>query len=534
MNTFRFKVRTLFPLGQYIIVLISAIIVRNALSSLRNPFKGFKSVPIQHSMRIKQAHVSGSVAFFEDHFRSKYNLGPYIDPDQPAIFVGCYRVEDLKRIKHHKSLAIVVWRGSDSMHVEEQLDIFNKPNVRHIAIGKYIADDLRLFKIPFTSIPISHFNHAMDPVKKGPCVYAYINKTNPSFYGQKIIDQLDIPFEIVTTAFDSYSRDEVHELYSRCFIGLRLTPHDGLPNTVLELGLMGIPCVYNGELPGSLKWKTVEDVHAHIMEQSKNIGTTDSELAKQMFNHLQCGDEWLDTETYGFDAPEPAPIPKVSVVMNTFNENPEYLQQAVRSYMTQVGVHVELILSTVEGDPSIKAVNDPRVIKVVNNKPGIYSQLNAGMASATGDWVVYASSNDVADYKKLATEVKACIDSGKEVCYSSFHKTNERLRVTQTLSLPEYNYQRHLKWNFVSDCSLFSKRIKDKYTPFREEFGNSAYHDFWLRVYEGEGDVFVYNPRPTWFYRINNNSRHLVKTKDAAWMEREAKQKQDMIKTHTR
>jgi hypothetical protein len=418
-------------------------------------------------MRIKQAHISGSVAFFESFFREKHELGPYTDPDQPAVFVGCYRVEDLKRLKHHRSLAVMVWRGSDSMHVEENLELFKRPNIRHIAIGNYIANDLRLFGISFERIPISHFRHTARPVTKGPCIYAYTNKKNDNFYGGHLIKRLDVPFEIITTSFDSYTREQMHEVYSRCFIGLRLTLHDGLPNTVLELGLRGIPSVYNGGLPGSLPWETLDDIQRHIMQQSQNIGNKNPMLAQDMMEYLQHGDEWLHTETYDFDPAPAKPLPKVSVVMNTYNEKPEYLQQAVRSYLTQVGVEVELVLSTVAGDPSLSTVNDPRVKKVVSEKPGIYSQLNAGMAAATGDWIVYASSNDVAYYKKLAREVQECIDSGKEVCYSAFYKTDEKLKITKTVKFFEYDLQRHLQGNFVSDCSLFSKRIKDKYTPFR-------------------------------------------------------------------
>ncbi len=39
-------------------------------------------------------------------------------------------------------------------------------------------------------------------------------------------------------------------------------------------------------------------------------------------------------------------------------------------------------------------------------------------------------------------------------------------------------------------------------------------YDFWLRVYEAEGDVFVYNPEPTFYYRQTDDSKHIKRKKN--------------------
>ena len=46
----------------------------------------------------------------------------------------------------------------------------------------------------------------------------------------------------------------------------------------------------------------------------------------------------------------------VSVIMNTYKETPSFLKKAIQSYLTQKNVSVQLIVSTVEGDPAIEFI----------------------------------------------------------------------------------------------------------------------------------------------------------------------------------
>lgn len=46
----------------------------------------------------------------------------------------------------------------------------------------------------------------------------------------------------------------------------------------------------------------------------------------------------------------------VTVIMNTFQENPYFLSKAINSYIIQKDVKVQLIISTVVGDPSIQFI----------------------------------------------------------------------------------------------------------------------------------------------------------------------------------
>ena len=53
------------------------------------------------------------------------------------------------------------------------------------------------------------------------------------------------------------------KIYGECFIGLRLTEHDGNANMVQEMKAMNIPVVHNLSDYG-LKWKSEDDIIRYI------------------------------------------------------------------------------------------------------------------------------------------------------------------------------------------------------------------------------------------------------------------------------
>lgn len=195
--------------------------------------------------------------------------------------------------------------------------------------------------------------------------------------------------------------------------------------------------------------------------------------------------------------------------MNTYLENQAWLKAAILSYKTQQDVDVELIVSAVKGDPNIALIEKVGVSKLVlNEKPGIYTQLNEATKHITGDFVCYASSNDTALPTKLITEYNLLKSTGKAVCYSNFNVTDHNGRITGIRQFPKhYTIDEHLKGNFVSDCALVRSDIFRKHIPFDHQWGNHAYYDLWLRIYAGEGNVFINNPRPGWNYRKHDGMR---------------------------
>ena len=58
------------------------------------------------------------------------------------------------------------------------------------------------------------------------------------------------------------------DIYKKCFIGLRLTEHDGNANTVQEFEAINIPIVHNHSDYG-LKWKNIDNIINHIKKCDK-------------------------------------------------------------------------------------------------------------------------------------------------------------------------------------------------------------------------------------------------------------------------
>jgi glycosyltransferase involved in cell wall biosynthesis len=77
------------------------------------------------------------------------------------------------------------------------------------------------------------------------------------------------------------------EIYSDCFIGLRLTQHDGNANTVQEFNAMNIPIIFNG--PGGVKWKNALDIINIIKsfqtcEKENNIVEKENNIVEEEFD----------------------------------------------------------------------------------------------------------------------------------------------------------------------------------------------------------------------------------------------------------
>ena len=228
--------------------------------------------------------------------------------------------------------------------------------------------------------------------------------------------------------------------------------------------------------------------------------------------------------------------------MNCIDENPEYFRQAVESILGQRGVSVHLILSTVEGDPSIKWIEGysgdiyvsafPKKDHPGRSPEGSFAQLNYALQFVKHKWLCFCSSNDVIFDSKFSDEIECCESQDKLVCYSDISITNRDLNVINITKLGSFSRERHLQINFIPDQSTINYTKLKKYLPFSVQWYNCGFWDLWLRVYEGEGDVFAYNPKSERYYRKLHNSMHIERNRDPKKVAIYAQQKSEMLKTH--
>ena len=87
-----------------------------------------------------------------------------------------------------------------------------------------------------------------------------------NIYGEKIymdvVKRLPM-FKFIYSNELNLPHEEMPKIYGECFIGLRLTEHDGNANMVQEMKAMNIPVVHNLSDYG-LKWKNVNDIIGYI------------------------------------------------------------------------------------------------------------------------------------------------------------------------------------------------------------------------------------------------------------------------------
>jgi len=259
-------------------------------------------------MRITQAYITPCLRKFEQRYWNKYKLQPYLNSNEPALFFGCFSNATMHKLTKHNSTAVVVWAGSDaaSLRNKKWASFFQgNKKVFHIAKSEDIENDLRLAGLMYKAVPVNAVNPDLfRPVALGQSIYSYGEVQKPEVYGGALI--CNIANECSSTSFitansssGDFAYSEMANLYSKCFLGLRLTKHDGLSNTVIELGLMGRRCVHNNsKLPNAIPWKTHSDIVQAIQIEQQKIGTTDYVIADKMNAFLKISDNWLQTDFY--------------------------------------------------------------------------------------------------------------------------------------------------------------------------------------------------------------------------------------------
>lgn len=274
-------------------------------------------------MRIRQAYISPCLKHFEDRFRTKYGLiEDYHSRNSPIVFFGCYTSRTAKLALNHNSDVIIVWAGSDAKGLYQYLNRLKRDrirtdayrnlalrrNVHHIAISKWIERDLLLCGFKFQSEPITPTSVEFcctETPKLGDCLYSYGLEEKPEVYNaratRKVLKCLPgIELVNLNLGDGTHSYKDMWKIYQKCFLGLRLTEHDGLPNSVVELGLMGRKCVFNGTTPNALLWSDINDVVETIREERMREDSLKrrKKISKDMKEFLNVSDDWLNTRFY--------------------------------------------------------------------------------------------------------------------------------------------------------------------------------------------------------------------------------------------
>ena len=258
---------------------------------------GFNRSPIRK--RAKYGYVSRGVRFFKKKFLLKYKLLNYsdrVDEREPLVMFGLYYPEDYSLYKNYKGKVIVVWCGNDARTklTRATAALVKSRTAKHIAMGKFISNSLKKYGITNQILPVCPTIMRKCPIPRGDKLYFY-GRINTNFYGNNFLPEIEriTGLEIMKVYFNMYAFEELQEIYAQCFLGLRLTPHDGLPNTVIELGLMGRRSIYNGGTPHSIPWTGIDDICESIMKEYEEREEDNTNIANDWENYLNINDKWM-------------------------------------------------------------------------------------------------------------------------------------------------------------------------------------------------------------------------------------------------
>ena len=232
----------------------------------------------------KQVYISKSLNHLKDRFMLKYNLKKYNNKNKPALFFGIYNDEDIDKIINHKDDIYIIWGGTDldlnySIRKSNLKKILNNKIKLHYSISNNISSRLEKLKITYEKITINLVDKTI--FKKineyGNAIFIYngLNSGNEDIYSKNIYEAVmkKLPnFEYIQSNTLNVPYKKMPEIYSKCFVGLRLTINDGNANMVQEMLEMGIPVIHNGDM-NTIKWSNVNNIvnNIKLLHDKSNI-----------------------------------------------------------------------------------------------------------------------------------------------------------------------------------------------------------------------------------------------------------------------
>lgn len=223
--------------------------------------------------------------------------------------------------------------------------------------------------------------------------------------------------------------------------------------------------------------------------------------------------------------------PLISVVMPTYQPNPQWLREAVDSVRNQIYPNWELcIADDASPDPEVKATlndlarTDSRIRVVYREQNGhISAASNSALSIASGQWVALLDHDDILPADALA-RVAECINQQPDagVIYSDEDKINEHGERLNPYFKPDWNPDLFLSQNMVSHLGVFRRDLMQAVGGFRLGLEGSQDYDLALRIIEQlEPRQIIHIPRVLYHWRVHSGSTALsadVKTyaQDAA------------------
>lgn len=241
-----------------------------------------------------QLKYSDSIAMHGERLKNRYGFTDYVDTTKPTLFYGFFFGRDWKAVLNHKGKRACLWSGSDALGKERVKLLTQQKDILHLVSSKWVENDLKWCTNNYVVVP--RINSSLEhwkPCPLGKRIY-WANSLEPKYgsqYRDALIEEFGHDTFIFSNAHGDFSNTthtfkDMYDVYEKCFVGLRLTERDGCPQTVMEMGLMGRPVIWNGDSPNACNYESIEDIVRTIRDAQTAREWHWKELGMDMANYL--------------------------------------------------------------------------------------------------------------------------------------------------------------------------------------------------------------------------------------------------------
>lgn len=199
--------------------------------------------------------------------------------------------------------------------------------------------------------------------------------------------------------------------------------------------------------------------------------------------------------------------PRFSIVVPVYNTPPGLLCALVDSILAQWYPHWELVVvddasSSESLQNEMTSFTDTRIVKLrLEINLGISGATNAGVAKASGDWIVFADHDDLLTSDSLF-ELARCIErKHPDFVYSDEDKLDEKGRFTQPHFKPDWSPDTMMSTMFTGHISCVRKALFEDLGGLRSEVNGCQDWDFVLRLAERTQNI-RHIPKVLYHWRI--------------------------------
>lgn len=205
---------------------------------------------------------------------------------------------------------------------------------------------------------------------------------------------------------------------------------------------------------------------------------------------------------------------KVSIIVISYKQRDDWLNECLRSVCAQTYAHREIIFSGVRGDSNLD-IAKMYPVTIVDTHPQGYgnrlakTQINNGIRHATGEYVIVFGSDDYIYPSAVEDMMRVAEEKDSVIVYSDLHYADEKMNIIFKHKAPEFSWDRLKQTQIMNDCSLVKRVVLQEFGLFDPEWKKFAVWDMWFKIAAKYRDIH-HTGRVMMKYRRHDNSMGIM------------------------